>query len=229
MPHGTVHVGRDERGMLFRYDRPVGRPDSRHGVEALMAALLATLRHCSRLPLNPERVEFASPPPSNVTPYDEFYGVPVGWSADSNRLWLGPDAVRAPMTGAHQSFCSHVIAEAEKHLRPVLDESPLGRRVTDALRRALHAGDPTLGGTARALGVSARSLQRQLRSADIMFRELRSQVLHSEALRLLEDEDLSVEQVAERLGYATRSSFDRAFHKWTGITAAEFRRGNGGS
>jgi len=44
------------------------------------------------------------------------------------------------------------------------------------------------------------------------------------AQRLLRDPSLSIEEVAERLGYASERSFRRAFERWEGVTPAGFRR-----
>jgi AraC-like DNA-binding protein len=45
-----------------------------------------------------------------------------------------------------------------------------------------------------------------------------------QARELLRQHTLSVEQVAERLGYSDVSNFGRAFRRWTGLTPAAFRK-----
>ena len=37
-------------------------------------------------------------------------------------------------------------------------------------------------------------------------------------------EGLSLEEVAERVGYSEAANFTRAFRRWTGMTPAAFRR-----
>ena len=44
------------------------------------------------------------------------------------------------------------------------------------------------------------------------------------AIELLETAGLSVESVAERLGYAETASFIHAFTRWTGMSPGKFRR-----
>jgi AraC-like DNA-binding protein len=43
------------------------------------------------------------------------------------------------------------------------------------------------------------------------------------ALLLLRDAELTLEQVAERVGYSELSNFTRAFKRWTGTTPKRFR------
>jgi AraC-like DNA-binding protein len=45
------------------------------------------------------------------------------------------------------------------------------------------------------------------------------------AQRLLSIPNVTLEDVAGRLGYSSLSNFVRAFHRWTGQTPAAFRRG----
>ena len=44
-----------------------------------------------------------------------------------------------------------------------------------------------------------------------------------DAMRLLENSALSVEQVALRLGYSDPANFTRAFRKWSGFTPRQYR------
>lgn len=43
------------------------------------------------------------------------------------------------------------------------------------------------------------------------------------AKQLIEQNDISVSEVAAGVGYHNRRTFERAFKKWTGITPSEFR------
>jgi AraC-like DNA-binding protein len=54
---------------------------------------------------------------------------------------------------------------------------------------------------------------------------LLDEVRRSHAETLLRDPRLSIDEVAERVGYADTSNFTRAFRRWTGKTPAVFRRG----
>jgi AraC-like DNA-binding protein len=58
----------------------------------------------------------------------------------------------------------------------------------------------------------------------LTFSELTQKARSERALLLLRSSELSLEDVAERLGYSTLSNFVRAFRKWTGVTPAAYRK-----
>ncbi|XKG39484.1 helix-turn-helix domain-containing protein [Marinobacter sp.] len=62
-------------------------------------------------------------------------------------------------------------------------------------------------------------------SSQISYRELGESVLKARAIQLLRYTNRSVSEIACELGYADLCSFSRAFRKWTGKSASEFREG----
>lgn len=74
------------------------------------------------------------------------------------------------------------------------------------------------------MAMSGRTLQRKLREAGVSFSSLRDQVRSQLAPELIRRCDLTIDDVAARLGYAERSNFTHAFSRWTGMTPGAFRR-----
>jgi AraC-like DNA-binding protein len=101
-------------------------------------------------------------------------------------------------------------------------------RITQALARpASGAGGPADAGmpaVAAALSMSERTLRRRLAAAGTRYQVLLDEVRQALAEEMLETGMLSVEDVAQRLGYAESSSFIHAFKRWRGETPARFRR-----
>jgi AraC-like DNA-binding protein len=73
---------------------------------------------------------------------------------------------------------------------------------------------------------SARTLKRQLAAHGVSFSTLRDNELRDRAMLLLRSPDLSLAEIAVRLGYSNVTNFERAFHRWTARTPAECRRAN---
>lgn len=48
------------------------------------------------------------------------------------------------------------------------------------------------------------------------FADRRAEILHRRATHLLLESSAPIEAIAERLGYASRAAFERAFVRWTG-------------
>ncbi|PSW09184.1 AraC family transcriptional regulator [Photobacterium rosenbergii] len=74
------------------------------------------------------------------------------------------------------------------------------------------------------LGMTPRTLQRNLGQQGLTFRELRDNSRRDHAIQLLGQEGVSTHEVAWRVGYDDLSNFNRAFRKWTGYTAPAYRR-----
>jgi AraC-like DNA-binding protein len=75
-----------------------------------------------------------------------------------------------------------------------------------------------------AVHMSPRTLRRKLESQGQSLSALYDGERRDRALSLLALPDLSLVQIAERLGYRNVQSFERAFRRWTGTTPAAHRR-----
>ena len=117
--------------------------------------------------------------------------------------------------------------------RAELERLPLGPspptdvvpQVIHLIRTHLAEGAFDLERTAREIGIGARTLQRRLQNVGISFSSLRDQVRSEAALVLIRRADVSIDELADRLGYAERSNFTHAFSRWTGMTPGAFQDG----
>ena len=85
------------------------------------------------------------------------------------------------------------------------------QEVRDAISSLLSVSHPCLRDVAAQLGISPRTLQRRLAGMNLT----NSQLLHQ----------TRVGKIALELGFATPSSFSRAFQSWTGMSPRTFRYG----
>ena len=114
----------------------------------------------------------------------------------------------------------------EAYASAVLAQAP-DAEIYESARRAvldlLPKGDASLARTARALHVTARTLQRRLAGEGIAFGKLLADVRRSQAERLLARTDAPLAEVAAGVGYSDTAAFVRAFKKWSGLTPGRFR------
>lgn len=76
---------------------------------------------------------------------------------------------------------------------------------------------------AERVGISVRSLQRQLSGADLTYSRLIEQVRFDRSVQLLSDPTIKLADVAVELGYNDAANFSRAFRRWTGVSPSNFR------
>ena len=74
-----------------------------------------------------------------------------------------------------------------------------------------------------ALGLTVRTLQRQLAEADMSFTDVVDSVRRDLAVRYLESLDCPITRVAELLGYSTPGSFTRWFTAQFGMAPIRWR------
>lgn len=114
------------------------------------------------------------------------------------------------------------LVESRKLARQFLLESDW----TAAIMRALTESRPMapdLRSLAAGLNVSPRTLQRRLRETNLTFRELRDRARSEVAKDALSSSNISIADLARRLGYAEPTAFTAAFRRWTGCSPSEFR------
>jgi len=100
----------------------------------------------------------------------------------------------------------------------------VAQRVEDYVRGALSSGSCSIERCAMKLDVSVRTLQTQLAEAGLKFSDILEEQRFELARRYLEQDNLSLDDVADMLGYAEQSSFGRAFKRWTGLTPKLYRQ-----
>lgn len=153
---------------------------------------------------------------------EAMLGVPIIFGAPVTRWILRPGVARAPLPMASQlleetyaNLCARLIEEAR-----VSDEilSPLYALLVRSVRRF-----PSAAEVCRALGLSERTLYRRLAARGLTYGLVLNQVREQRATYLLDNTHMSVERVAEALGFAETASFSRAFKRWKGMSPLQFR------
>ncbi|PEQ10648.1 AraC family transcriptional regulator [Novosphingobium sp. PC22D] len=99
-------------------------------------------------------------------------------------------------------------------------------RVDSYIRGSLASGKCTIERCAEKMGTSVRTLQSRLAAEGTRFSELVEQQREKLARAHLAENRLSLDEIADRLGYGEQTSFGRAFKRWTGMTPQQFRTGH---
>ena len=114
-----------------------------------------------------------------------------------------------------QESCEHMLAEM--NLQPSI--------VTTVKQMiASAATPPSQEAVAEALHYSRNTLKRRLAKSGLTFNALIQSYKQEQAVKLLCGTHMSLERIAERLGYADPTNFCHAFKRWTGSSPAAYRR-----
>lgn len=77
------------------------------------------------------------------------------------------------------------------------------------------------------LGISSQTLHRRLKESATSYQKIKDNLRREVAIQKLVNERLSVEQVADIVGFTESRSFTRAFKHWTGLTPREYCKREG--
>jgi len=124
---------------------------------------------------------------------------------------VGPDAKPRSVSAVEMRFEDAITKDGG----PL---SGLPSMVENQLLRVLPSGGVQAAVIARQLDMSMRSLTRRLAEEGTTFGEILDGLRNRLALRYLEDQRMSLQQIAWLLGYSEPTAFNHAFKRWFGTS-----------
>ena len=147
--------------------------------------------------------------------YRDAFGCDVTFRASRDELEIESAMLDLSLASADPITSAALEARVAELTRGAA-RSPLVERVRRAAL-AMLAKNPSLEGLAARLGVSARTLRRQLAQQQTTVRAIVDDVRRELADQLLARGE-AVKVVASTLGFSEASAFSRAYKRWTGRT-----------
>jgi AraC-like DNA-binding protein len=147
--------------------------------------------------------------------YEDLFQAPVAFDPHVgavDALVLDAAALALPLSTA-DPFTAAVL---EEQLARFGGSGSVLERLRAAVRAEMGAGRPSLASVARRLGVSDRTLRRQLEAQRISLRALVAAVQREYATERLA-RGATVKELAFELGFSEPSAFSRAYKRWTGL------------
>jgi len=195
----------------------------RQPIELRLASIVNGMRNLSGKPVNPLSVEIPFPKPKDASAHRRHFQAPLHFGAPSAALLFRLEDLNLPISQADDTLVGYLDRLATQQVK-ALGAGTLSERVGRTIWFELNGGLPPLERVAAHLGVSARSLQRQLKREGRPYRSLLEEFRREMAARLMSRKNLSVHEIAFLLGYADPKSFHRAFRRWYRTSPRSFRR-----
>lgn len=170
------------------------------------------------------RVEY--PEPEDSRAYHELFGANVTFAAGANQLRFRREFLELPIALSNPVARRVAEAQCQEELRLLEAAESAVRRVERVLDGVRDGRLPPIEVVAEELGVSPRTLRRQLAKEGARFQGVLDRIRHRRALELLRKNNLGVDAIAEHLGYSDPSNFGRAFRKWEGVSPTRWRHEN---
>jgi AraC-like DNA-binding protein len=175
------------------------------------------------LDIHAERIDIPYPRPPEALEYERYFGCPVRFGEPEARFWIRNEHLQLKLPSAdpnahamYRAMCDQQLVAQEASSETLKD------RVLTHLG-LFSRSYPGAEEVAKALGLSERSLRRQLSDEGCNFRDLLAEARYAKARHLLQHTALPIESIADQLGYAESAAFIHAFRRWAGVTPGEFR------
>lgn len=222
-----VAVERVDDRASFRIWRDGGHPFPPADVERFFALCAAAL--ASEFPQHALlEVRFSHRCGGALDTYRRHFRCVVAFTCAHNELCF-PAAALDDRARSADPDLGHVLeTHVEQLLAGLPSEAPLLQQARRVLATQLQEGHRGMEGLAVALHVSPRTLRRRLGEEDYTYTSLLDELRQNLARHYLQRGDLSLEQVADALGFADTSTFYRSFKRWTGSTPAQYRKEQSG-
>lgn len=204
-------------------DTEVPQEVARFVVERDITALITVARDLFSMEPMIRSLAFRGARPRQIAAYEKMFGVKPAFGADANRVVLDRRTMERPLAQANELAQRAALDQCRRLLEARKTRNGLASSVRDRLITA-SAQMPTMDAVAAALCMTPRTLRRRLLDEATTFAELRDEVRLTLADEFLTGPRLSIEQIAERLGYAETTSFINAFKRWHGSTPHAFRQ-----
>ena len=222
---------REERGSGIWVFTPINAADgdariAKFIIEMQFGIMTSLFRDVMGAAFAPREFHVVFEPPDDAAEYPKLLGGPVLFGQPENAMlfdagWLDgtPDLGNEITYRTLVALCDSMIEEFK--LRAGL-AGRLRHHLMLNLTRPIGFDE-----AANALNMSPRTLRRKLGEEYTSFRQVADELRMEMAIRYLRDTALTVEDIAELLGFSEAANFRHAFWRWTNAPPNAFRSDRG--
>lgn len=202
---------------------PSGMPRTRFFSQYFCASIVSAARQLHGQ-VEPVEVSLSYPAPSDLREHVRVLGRRLRFGASEDAVVFPADQLSRTLV--HRD--PDVAAVLERHVAALVGpqqnaEADLRARARQLIALELPRGQLGMPELARTLGLSERTLRRQLEKLGCSYQSLLDDARRERALQSMH-EGLSGPQVGRDLGFTNASAFRRAFRRWTGRAWSEYRK-----
>lgn len=190
-------------------------------VEAFFSAIIQIINSTTPTPVWPKQVRLPGKRTAEKN-YQTFLGPNSNFECEQPTLVYSKADLQYPIPMADDNLFRLLTTQADHQLEQLGQNQNWEHKTRYALLKTLHNGGRLLDEVCLTLNLTPRTLQNKLKSEHTSFQTILNSTRQELAMRLLQQQTYSQQEITLLLGYSEQSAFSRAFKQWTGKTVMEF-------
>ena len=186
------------------------------GVSRLIGLLLGTAHR-------PLRILLGYDAPDYQQKYEQCFGSQVSFNAVRSEYRFDAALLPKPLAEAD----ANTAKICEESCRQLLNQMEIDEDIISRICHLLLStpGEfPKLDAVANKLSLGARTLRRRLNELGTSYQKILDDVRRELAIEYLRTTNLTVQEIAELLGYSEVTNFRRAFMRWVELSPYQYRK-----
>ncbi len=221
-----TYSDREVRGVYVPADIPGA--DCTEDIDFGMALVVRACREVAGNSWQPRRCGFSYAEPACLAVHRDWFGSEVLFNQPDNFIEFDSAILDMPNDRADPSLLPILLYQANQLIDELDIRENIVRQVRLLITTSLGYSTVTTGTVAHSLNMSVRQLHRKLGEHNTSFQKIKDETVLKVAREALAESELSITQIALKLGYSETSAFDRAFKKLAGTTPRQYRNAYSG-
>ncbi|MGH6647922.1 AraC family transcriptional regulator [Aquabacterium sp.] len=217
----SLEITGDTATLRLRDARPRATPFA-HATYFMVAYGLACWVIARRIPL--VQCHLAGHAPGFEPEYRVMFCEDLNFGAREGALVMPAALLSQPVAQTRDALRQFLRRAPDVFLVKYRNMDSLAAQVRARLRAIAPPDWPGLDAVASSLQAAPSTFRRHLDAEGTTFQMIKNELRRDMAITALREEALSIEQLAQTLGFTEASAFHRAFVKWTGMKPSDYRR-----
>ncbi len=175
--------------------------------------------------INLTEIRLTYPAPEHARLYEEIFHCPVRFMASDNSMGVDSSFFSLPVSTANRSVYEYCTKFCDEMLEGLKKSDQFVDRIRNIIMTSVSRFLKIVE-MAKELGMSTRSLNRRLQERNTSYKKILNEVRSDLSKKYLENTNLSIDQIADLVGFSETTTFRKAFKIWTGMSPSRYRRIN---
>ncbi|MEQ3695207.1 MAG: AraC family transcriptional regulator [Alcanivorax sp.] len=166
---------------------------------------------------------FKYPVPDHVKEYSLLLPCHCRFNQDKNSIVFDRNALSLPIKQKERELKRFLKNSPADLLSKPMFHSTFTTQVMNYMGEHQIERIPSIDQVAIYFNMSSRNLRRRLKKEGGSYQALKDTLRQTQAMKLLNDKELAINQIAREVGFNEPAGFTRAFKQWTGKSPKQYR------